>query len=64
MKQDIFNKNFWKDLIQIYAKHQFLMSWKKLRLGFLFTDLSQHFGKYLVVSAVNLFDSWIRGDLK
>ena len=31
------------------------MSHKKARVGFFFTDLSQHFGMYLVAFALNLF---------
>ena len=40
------------------------MSLVKLRLGFLFTDLSQHFGMHLVVFALKLFYSLVRGDSK
>ena len=40
----------------------------KLRLDFLFKDLSQHFRMYLVVFAFKLFfhdyKSWVRGDVK
>ena len=38
----------------------------KLRLDFLFTDISQRFGMYLVVFALNFFihQYWVRSDLK
>ena len=38
----------------------------KLRLDFLFTDISQRFGIYLVVFALNFFihQYWVRSDLK
>ena len=40
---------------------QFLMNQNKLRLGFLFVDLFQHFGIYLVAFAPKFY-SWIKGD--
>ena len=42
------------------------MTLMKLRLGFLFKDLSQHFRMYLVVFALKFFNSWswARGDIK
>ena len=38
----------------------------KLRVDFVLKDLSQHFGIYWVVFALNFFYSsaWVRGDLK
>ena len=50
---------FYKGLDQIYtklrSKDEFLMTLTKLRLGFLFTNLSQHFRIYLVAFTLNLF---------
>ena len=42
------------------------MALMKLRLGFLFTDLSQHFKMCLVVFVLQFFYSWswVRGGLK
>ena len=42
------------------------MTLMKLRLGFLFTDLSRHFRMYLVVFALKFFNSWswVRRDVK
>ena len=42
------------------------MTLMKVRLGFLFKDLSRHFRIYLVVSTLKFFYSWswVRGDLK
>ena len=44
----------------------FYMALMDLRLDFLFTDLSQYFGIYLVVLAVKFFIHWhgLRSDLK
>ena len=46
-------------------KDGFFMTLKKLRLDFLSTDLSQHFGIYLVVFALKFFihRHEVRGDL-
>ena len=45
-------KTFWKDLTHMCTKRsskdEFLMTLMKLRSSFLFTDISQHFGIYLV----------------
>ena len=38
---------------KLWPKDELLMILMKLRLGFLFSDLSQHFGIYLVVFALN-----------
>ena len=47
-------------------KRLIFMTLMKLRLDFLFTDLSQHFVMYLVVFALKFFIHWhgVRGDLK
>ena len=45
-EQEIFSKEFLE---------RFLMTLMKLRLGFLFTDLSQYFGVYLIAFALKFF---------
>ena len=42
-------------IYKMLTKDEFLMTLMKLRLDFLFTDLSQHFGIYLVTFALKFF---------
>ena len=60
-------KTFWKDLTHMCTKRsskdEFLMTLMKLRSSFLFTDISQHFGIYLVVCTLRTFihgNRWLK----
>ena len=57
VEQEIVRKQFLEKVWIRYIQNvdQFLMIQKKLRLGFLFADLSQHIEIYLVAFALKLF---------
>ena len=59
-QQSIFRK-VWTRYIQNFD--QFLINQKKMRLGFLVTDLSQTFWNMSGDFWTEMFCSWIRGDL-
>ena len=57
VEQEIVRKQFLEKVWIRYIQNadQFLMIQKKLRLGFLFADLSQHIEIYLVAFGLKLF---------